>query len=181
MARIGVVLASMAIVAVAAALLLDGSKGPVPLQARAAAPVQVRCDAYNRGTSRVSRGDAVAGPFVLIGARRTPGRRRDSFDGRGFKLPLTLPEGMSATLTVPVSLQGRVGLVYRRRAQDAVLKSGRGADSAVRFISCKAKERAGRSGWPGGIIVDRPRCVTLIVTADGRPPERARVPIGRRC
>jgi hypothetical protein len=33
----------------------------------------------------------------------------------------------------------------------------------------------------GGIVIDRPRCATLIVKVPGEAPERRRVPLGRLC
>jgi hypothetical protein len=122
------------------------------------------------------------GPLVLLGARQTPRHQPDAFDGQGYKIPATLPDGMTATLVVPEHLRGRVGLVFSHRAKDAVLEAGTsGADSAVRFTACEADGEPGRSGWPGGIVIDRPRCATLIVKVPGEAPERRRVPLGRLC
>ena len=55
------------------------------------------------------------GPLVILGARTTAGRPRDAFDGHGYKLPVTLPDGAVATLTIPRSLRRRVGFVTDRR------------------------------------------------------------------
>jgi hypothetical protein len=120
--------------------------------------------------------------LVLIGARQTPWRQPDAFNRQGYKVPVTLPEGMTATLVVPERLRGRVGLVFSRRAQDAVLSAGmRGSDPAVRFVACESAGRPGRSGWPGGFVVDRPRCATVILRVAGEVAQRQRVPLGRRC
>ncbi len=177
----------VALVAVAVVLLVNGrdaSPPPSPRsEAQASAPANATCDPITEGTTKVARRrDAVGGPLVLIGARQTPRRRPDAFDGLGYKIPATLPEGMTATLLVPEPLRGRVGLVFAHRAQDAVLESGmRGADSAVRFTACEPDGEFGRSAWPGGIVVDSPRCATLIVQVPGEAPERRQVPLGRRC
>lgn len=185
--RIAAALVVVALLAVAVALLVKGpDKSPPPSppsEAQASPPAQATCDPISEGTTTVVPGrDAVVGPLVLIGARQTPRRRPDAFDGQGYKIPATLPEGMTATLLVPKPLGGRVGLVFSRRAQDAVLESGtRGADSAVRFTACEPDGEPGRSGWPGGVVVDRPRCATLIVQVPGEAPEPRRVSLGRRC
>lgn len=131
---------------------------------------------------RSARQDVVAGPLVLVGGRRWARSRRDAFHRRGFKVPVTLKQGAQATLSVPASLRGRVGLVYSLRAQDRVLARGmRGADASVRFTACPAGERPGRTGWGGGLVVDRPRCASVIVTEAQGAALRRRVPLGRRC
>jgi hypothetical protein len=182
--RVGAALVVVALAAVALVLLVNGPDEPSPpSEAQAAPPAQATCDPVTEGTTKVApTRDAVVGPLVLIGARQTQSRPPDAFDRQGYKLPVTLPEGMTATLVVPEPLRGRVGLVFSRRAQDAVLESGmRGADSAVRFTACEPDGAPGRSGWPGGLVVDRPRCVTLLVKVPGEAPDRRRVPLGGRC
>ncbi len=184
MARLGAALLLVMTLTAAAVLFADGTTpSPSPPQAQAAPPTQLTCDALSRATTVIARRrDAVLGPFVLIGARQTPGRSRDAFDRRGYKIPVTLPEGVSATLSVPATQRRRVGLVYSLAAQDAVETAGlRGAESAVQFVACDPEDEPGRSGWPGGIVVDRPRCVTFIVKVADRPSQRHRVPLGRRC
>jgi hypothetical protein len=174
---------AVALAAVVVAVVMNGSDGlSPPSEAQATPPAQAPCDPIADATTKVAARDVVVGPLVLIGARRTPSHRPDAFDRQGYKIPVTLPEGMTATLTVPESLRGRVGLVFSLRAQDAVLDSGtRGADSAVRFSACEPDGAPGRSGWGGGFVVDRPRCATLLVEVPGEAPERRRVPLGRRC
>lgn len=134
------------------------------------------------GATRVVQSrDQVLGPMALLGARQTT-REPDAFDGRGYKVPVTLPRGMSATLSVSRRGRDRVGLVFTQAAQSRVLRVGvRGGDSAVRFEACAAAEPAGRTGWPGGFVLDRPRCATLVLKVDGRPDVRRRVSLGRRC
>jgi len=173
---------ALAVVAVILLVNLPGGSSPSP-EAQAAPPAEVTCDPIGEGTTKIApRHDAVVGPLALIGARQTPRRQPDAFGRQGYKVPVTLPEGMTATLVVPEHLRGRVGLVFSPRAQDAVLESGmRGADPAVRFTACEPEGEPGRSGWPGGLVVDIPRCATLIVQVPGEAPERRRVPLGRRC
>jgi hypothetical protein len=141
---------AVALAAVVVAVVMNGSDGlSPPSEAQATPPAQAACDPISDATTKIApTRDVVVGPLVLIGARRTPSYRPDAFDRQGFKIPVTLPEGMTATLTVPESLRGRVGLVFSLRAQDAVLDSGmRGADSAVRFSACEPDGAPGRSGW----------------------------------
>lgn len=127
--------------------------------------------------------DAILGPLSLIGAggRYTRGRR-DAFNGHGYKVPVTLPQGMTATLSVPRSLRSRVGLVFSLKTQDRLLSEGvKSADPAVRFEACPTADTGSRTGWPGGFVVDRRRCVTLVVRIAGQSPLRRRVPLGRSC
>jgi hypothetical protein len=122
------------------------------------------------------------GPLVLIGGRRWGTIKPDAFNRHGYKVPVTLPDGLRATLSVPAALRDRVGLVFSHAAQDRVENTGvRGADRSVRFTACPARGEPGRTGWPGGLAVQRPRCVTLVVKVSGGPPVRRRVPLGRRC
>lgn len=184
MVRLGIalVVVMVALAAVVVTLLVDAPNDSPTLRAQAAAPAEVGCDTATEGTKQVApKRDVALGPLVLLGARRTL-RQPDAFDGQGYKVPVTLPEGMTATLSVPEPLRGRVGLAFSPRAQDAVLKSGmQGTDSAVRFTACAPTGEPGRTGWPGGLVIDRPRCATLIVSVAGQPPRRHRVPLGRRC
>jgi len=126
--------------------------------------------------------DVAIGPLALIGARRMAGRAPDAFRRRGYKIPVTLPTGMTATLSVPQRRKGRVGLVFSHRTQDRVWRLGvRGADTAVRFTACPATSEPGRTGWAGGLVVDRRRCAELALRVAGAPSLTRRVPLGRRC
>ena len=141
------------------------------------------CASGSPGASTtIGERDLAIGPLVLIGGRRWGRARRDAFDGHGYKIPATLPDGATATLSVPRALHGHVGLVYSQAAQARVFDRGvRGADSSVRFTACPAGSVSGRTGWGGGLVVDRPRCATLVVRVPGERPVRRRVPLGRRC
>lgn len=145
--------------------------------------VDVTCPAAVQGSAvGPSAGSATLGPLVLVGASNTASRRPDAFGGNGYKLPVTLPEGVTATLSVPQELRARVGLVFSQEAQTgAVARGVSAADQAVSFAACLVNGQPGRSGWPGGIVVDRRQCATLTVTVAGRAPVNHRVPLGRRC
>jgi hypothetical protein len=56
----------------------------------------------------------------------------------------------------------------------------RAADPSVRFTACDGSPQM-RTGWPGGIVVDRPRCATFVVTSASGHRLRKRIPLGRRC
>ena len=146
----------------------------------AGAVVDAGCSSGGRDAVKGSRRqDARLGRLVLLGGRRWPRQAPNAFADQGYKIPVTLPAGKVATLTVAASMRGRVGLVFTHEAQSRVERRGvRGADQAVRFTSCPG---SGPTGWPGGIVVDRPRCAVLVATAPGLPPVRRRLPLGRRC
>jgi hypothetical protein len=145
--------------------------------------VDVACsDAGTATTDIRRRRDLVLGPLVLVRGKQWADSRPDAFRGHGFKVPATLPNGVVATLSVPTSMRGRVGLVFSQATQDHVMTTGvRGADTTVRFTACPAGERAGRSGWPGGLVIDRPRCATLVVTMASGESVRGRIPLGHPC
>jgi hypothetical protein len=152
----------------------------VAVGAEPAAAAGVGCADGSAGAAHVDRTrDAVLGPLALLDARLTPGSPRDAFGDHGYKLPVTLPAGRTVTLRVPRAARKRAGLVFTLRAQDRATRHGvAGADRAVRFRACAGP---GRTGWSGGVVVDRPRCVTLVVSVAGGERVRRRVPLGRRC
>lgn len=148
-----------------------------------AVAVEASCSDGGVATTRVRSADDVAlGPLVLLGGRAWRTAKPDAFNRQGYKIPVTLPEDGRATLSVPTALRGRVALVYTLKAQDRVWGEGvRGGDVAVRFTACPSDGKPGRTGWAGGLVVDRPRCVTLVATPSTGKPVRRRVPLGRRC
>jgi hypothetical protein len=148
----------------------------------AATPV-VSCRDGGPGAGPVKGRDVRMGPLTILFARRTVRDPRDGFNGYGWKLPVTLLAGETASLSVPRRLRGRVGLVFTRATQSRVLRRGvRAADSKVSFEACAGEDAPARTGWAGGIVVDRRRCATLRVqlAAPAEPIER-RVPLGKRC
>jgi len=155
----------------------DAERGGV-----AAAPV-VSCRDGGPAAAPVKGSDLEIGPLTIKAARRTVRGPRDAFNGNGWKLPVTLPSAATATLSVPSRLRGRVGLVFRLKTQSRVLRRGvRAADSRLSFKACAGEDAPARTGWPGGIVVDRRRCATLRVrVAGGGEPIERRVPLGKRC
>lgn len=177
-----IVLASvLALIAIGCAAGSDRSEGAAP--ATAAAATAVPCDSGASEGAGVGRRDVVIGPLALVAARNNADRRRTAFGGHGYKIPATLPVGQIATLKVPPRWHGKVGLIFTQADQARAWEKGvRGAPRAVRFTACANPEAGTRSGWPGGIVVDRPRCPMLVVRVVGSSERhRARVPLGRRC
>ena len=150
---------------------------------RAAAAPVVSCRDGGPGTGPVKGRDVSMGPLTILFARRTVRDPRDGFNGHGWKLPVTLIADETATLSVPRRLHGHVGLVFTHATQSRVWRRGvRAADSKVSFEACAGEDAPARTGWPGGIVVDRRRCATLRVELAGAAaPIERRVPLGRRC
>ena len=171
----------LALVAIGCAADGDRSEGAAP--ASAAAATAVHCDSGASEGAGVGARDVVIGPLALVAALNNAARRRNAFGGHGYKIPATLAIGQIATLEVPPRWHGKVGLIFTQADQRRAWEKGvRGAPRAVRFTACMDPEAGTRSGWPGGIVVDRPRCPTLVVRVVGSSERhRARVPLGRRC
>lgn len=187
-AWLGVVIA-MAIVMVVAVIVVsdsDNETARLPSAALANATdhvVEVECrQAVRSRRAGPPASNAQIGPLILVGGKLWARSRPEAFNGHGFKIPVSLPDGVVATLSVPDSMRGRVGLVYTLGTQEGVSTAGvLSGDAAVRFTACPAGGRASRSGWPGGIVVDRPLCARLVVEVQGQAPVRRDVPLGRRC
>jgi len=145
--------------------------------------VQANCQAGSTGTTEIARNrDLTIGPLVLLGARRMASRPPDAFNRQGYKVPVTLPEGGTATLSVPRRLTDRVGLVFSHRTHDRVWTRGVGAaDTAVRFAACPATDVPRRTGWAVALVGDRRRGASRTVRVAGAVPVRRRVPLGRPC
>lgn len=91
-------------------------------------------------TRASSRRDVVLGPLVLLGGGEWAASEPDAFNGHGYKVPVTLPGGLQATLSVPKSLRGRVGLVFSMPAQ-GVLSGGACEERTHRSVSPRAPPR----------------------------------------
>jgi hypothetical protein len=160
-----------------------GSANSDAERGRLAGAPTVSCRDGGRGAAPLKGRDVSMGPLTILFARRTVRDARDAFNGHGWKLPVTLLADATATLSVPPRLQERVGLVFTRETQSRVWRRGvRAADSRVSFEACAGENAPARTGWPGGIVVDRRQCARLRVQVEGatEPIER-RVPLGRRC
>ena len=160
--------------------------------ARDAAVVEVGCADGGPSPERTRRGDLPLGPFVLIGideSDRRPGHRQagidrppDAFGRHGYKVPVSLPNGTSAVLSIPRFERARLGLVFTQQAQQRVLRHGvAGADRAIRFTACPRGGASGRTGWPGGFVIDDPHCATVTLNPGQVPTRNFGLPLGRSC
>ena len=169
-----------------ASLALAGCGGAAAVGAggdRVSGGSVVSCRDGGRGAAPARGRDVEIGPLAILFARPTRREPREAFNGHGWKLPVTLVADEKAALVVPPRLRGRVGLVFTLQAQVRVGRRGvRAADSRLRFEACAGEGAPARTGWPGGVVVDRRRCATLRVqlAGVGEPIDR-RVPLGRRC
>ena len=156
------------------------------------AMVEVGCSEGAPSPKRTRRGDLPVGPFVLMGIDEggAPPRHRqagidrppDAFGGHGYKVPVSLPNGTSAVLSIPRFERGRLGLVFSQQAQRRVLRDGvAGAERAIRFTACPRGAASGRTGWPGGFVIDDPHCATVTVNPGRSPTRNFGLPLGRAC
>lgn len=145
-------LAAAAVGYVAIAGSGDDGSGEAARAGRTPDVVQATCSTAVRVSPRPSReSNVVFDLFTLMGARQTVRRRRDAFNGHGYKVSATLPHGVTATLSVPRGSRSQVGLVPSLGTQERVLEKGvGGADRAVRFTACPVGGERARTGWPGG-------------------------------
>lgn len=180
-----------------AAIAACGGRSPPAAELSAApggngAMVEVGCAAGGPSPERTRRGDLPIGPFVLIGIDESGARPRqrqagidrppDAFGRHGYKVPVSLSNGTSAVLSIPRFERGRLGLVFTLRARRRVRRDGLdGADRAIRFTACPRRRAAGRTGWPGGFVIDDPRCATVTVDPGRSPRRNFGLPLGRAC
>jgi hypothetical protein len=124
-----------------------------------------------RGKRRIPdpESDLIAGPFAIRGVEDPywAGRpelfeRRPSDRYVGFKNGALLKAGNVVTVTVPRSERPHMKLDY------GISKP---AAFAVRFKACPRRHNP-RTGFPGGFLVDGPRCLSLRIRVHGnqRPP-----------
>ena len=183
--------------ALCVAIAACGDESRPTAEARAApsgnaATVELGCAEGGPAPDRARRGDLPYGPFVLIGidegalSPRRPqagiARPPDAFGRHGYKIPVSLPNGTSAVLAIPRFERGRLGLAFTPRAQRRAVRDGvDGTDLAIRFTACPRVRASGRTGWPGGFVVDKPHCATVTVDPDRSPTTNFGLPLGRAC
>lgn len=160
-----------------------GAAAPGVERGEVATGPAVSCREGGPGTEPVRSRDVQIGPLTILRARRSASDRRDAFNGHGWKLPVLVRAGETATLSVPRALRRRVGLVFTQATQARVVRRGvAAADSRMRFAACAGADAPAWTGWPGGIVVDRRRCAKLRVRPVGAAePIVRRVPLGKRC
>lgn len=188
---------ALGVCVVCAAIAACGDETPPTAEIRTApssngAMVELGCAEGGPSPERTGRGDLPFGPFVLIGIDEggVPPRHRqagilrppDAFGRHGYKVPVSLANGTSAVLSIPRFERGRLGLVFTQQAQRRVLRDGvAGTDLAIRFTACPRGGASGRTGWPGGFVIDEPHCATVTVNPDRSPTTNFGLPLGRAC
>jgi hypothetical protein len=140
------------------------------------------------------RTDVVAGrvsiAFARVAARRLS-RRKPSYNRRAWilKTPVIIRAGAPVVVRVAERDRRDAALdfdVKRWGKRDRAAEDGQ---SSVRFHACPpdtkrfsdGKPLGEWTGYPGGLIVDRRRCVTFEFLEAGEPTIRRRLGIGRRC
>ena len=140
------------------------------------------------------RRDVVAGrvsiAFARVAARRLP-RHKPASNPRAWilKTPVIIRAGSPVVVRVAQRDRAHVALefdVERWRQRDRTAEDGQ---SSVRFHACPpdtkrfsdGKPLGEWSGYPGGLIVERRRCVTFEFVEEGKPTVRRRLGLGRRC
>jgi hypothetical protein len=126
----------------------------------------------------------VVGPLALVylsiyadATARTFGARGDRY--LSLKLLAVVDPGGDVTVTVPISLRQRLGLLYD---PSAFKMTGRyrvvEGEPAVRFRPCDI-HRA--TQFNGGLIAAGPGCYALSVRVEGGPSRSFRFPLGAPC
>ena len=147
-----------------------------------AAVATVGCPSHAEPSPPVPTPDrwAIAGPVAFAAKHNGTTRRTGSI---GKKAGLSVDAGNAVTLRV---LTPRAGLMYRHKTRLA--HTWREADRVLRVKPCAEDHEnfsddgtvGPRTGFAGAIIADRPKCVRVRVSRDGKSWV-ARIPIGRRC
>ena len=141
-----------------------------------------------------ARTDVVAGRVSIAFARvaaRSLSDRKPPFNPRAWilKTPVIIRAGAPVVIRVAERDRRYVALdfdVKSAKARDRVAEDGQ---SSVRFHACPpdtkrftdGKPLGEWTGYPGGMLVERRRCVTFEILEEGRPTVRRRLGIGRRC
>ncbi|MDA0167957.1 hypothetical protein OJ998_02575 [Solirubrobacter taibaiensis] len=136
------------------------------------------------------RRDVVAGSVSIVGANRLSGRKPPA-NGRSWvlKQPVIIRAGAPVVIRVAARDRRYVALEFDPDAFSEQNRTVEDGLSSVRFHACPpdtkrfsdGKPLGEWTGYPGGLIVARPRCVTLEFLEEGKPTVRRRVGIGRRC
>lgn len=141
-----------------------------------------------------SHRDIVAGrvsiAFARVAARRLP-RAKPRQNPRAWilKTPVIIRAGSPVVVRVAKRDRPYAALDFDANAwgdRDRVAEDGQ---SSVRFHACPrdtkrwsdGKPLGEWTGYPGGLILERRRCVTLEFLEEGRPTVRRRLGAGRRC
>lgn len=149
-----------------------------------AAPPLVGCDTH----AEPSPPQPTADRWILAGPVAWPRLRSDIVTrkpGGNVSVKRGISVDAGPTVTIRVLTRG-AALIYRQATRLAE-RPGE-ADRVLRFRACPPETPlfsdegtvGPRTGFPGGFIADRRKCVRVRVTAGGRS-WHARMPVGRPC
>jgi hypothetical protein len=140
------------------------------------------------------RTDIVAGrvsiAFARVAAQRLS-RRKPPHNPRAWtlKTPVIIRAGSPVVIRVAERDRRYVALDFDVRRWGKRDRAAEDGQSSVRFHACPpdtkrfsdGKPLGEWTGYPGGLIVERRRCVTFEFLEEGQPTVRRRLGIGRRC
>lgn len=163
--------ATLALLLVVGVLMSCGSDEDDSQRLRAAV---ASCEEAMAGSSGPSwRRDATtAGPFGFFGAgRRFRGPVMRELDNGQFltKVPVIVDGKRPVVLRVPEDELGRVGLDYGDLRTEEAIED---APTEVTFRPCRDRPR---TGWPGGLLLQDRRPITVLVKVAGEEPRPLRV------
>jgi hypothetical protein len=141
-----------------------------------------------------SRTDIVAGrvsiAFARVAARRLSSRKPPS-NPRAWilKAPVIIRAGPPVVVRVAERDRRYAALDFDMQRWGKRDRAAEDGQSSVRFHACPpdtkrfsdGKPLGEWTGYPGGLIVQRRRCVTFEFLEEGEPTVRRRLGIGRRC
>ena len=140
------------------------------------------------------RRDVVAGrvsiTFARVAARRLP-RRKPPYNPRAWilKTPVIIRTGSPVVVRVAARDRPYIALDFDVERWREGHRTAQDGQSSVRFHACPpdtkrfsdGKPLGAWTGYAGGLIVERRRCVTFEFLEQGKPTVRRRVGFGRRC
>ena len=140
------------------------------------------------------RTDVIAGRATIIFARKRasglPERRHPEQPAAWIlKTPVIIRAGAPVVVRVAKRDRAYAALDFDQSRWSKRDRAAEDGQSSVRFHACPPDTKRfvdGQplgewTGYPGGLIIERRRCVTLEFVEEGQPTIRQRVGFGRRC
>lgn len=140
------------------------------------------------------RTDVIGGRVSIIFARKRANslpERKPAWNRAAYilKTPVIIRAGAPVVVRVAARDRPYAALDFDQRRWSKRNRSAKDGQSSVRFHACPPDTKRfvdGRplgewTGYPGGLIIERRRCVTLEFLEEGQPTIRRRVGFGRRC
>lgn len=162
---------------------------PVALAAPPAADYDRTCETRAEGADPDEvvepdpRRDLVVGRVMLLNARAAGGELESYKSRRGYliKTPVIIRAGAPVAVRIAQRDRRHVALDFDNADENG--------QRSVRFHPCPPETERFSDGkplgewtaYPGGLILERPRCVTFEVLEEGKPTVRRRVALGKRC